>query len=77
MRKIVVDGQPRLCLFAKKDITEGTEIRDDYGEPSAVLPWRKEVHHFRFVFYHKLNKNKCSVRFIDTKDCMFNIDQIY
>ena len=73
MRKIVVDGQPRLCLFAKKDITEGTEIRYDYGEPSPVLPWRKEV----FVFYLKLNKNKCRVPFIVTKDCIFNINQIY
>ena len=56
MRKIVVDGQPRLCLFAKKDITEGTEIRYDYGEPSAVLPWRKEVHHFRFCFLSQIKQ---------------------
>lgn len=43
MKKIVVNGTPRLCLFAKKDIEQDCEIRYDYGEPSSVLPWRKEV----------------------------------
>lgn len=55
MRKIVVNGQPRLCLFAKKD-REGMEIRYDYGEPSAVLPWRKEVHHFCFGFLSQIKQ---------------------
>ena len=32
---------------------------------------------FVFVFYLKLNKNKYRVRFIVTKDCMFNINQTY
>ena len=45
----MVNGQLRLCLFAKKDIREGMEVRYDYGEPFAVLPWRKEVHHFCFL----------------------------
>ena len=43
MKKIVVNGIPRLCLFAKKDIEQDCEIRYDYREPSSVLPWRKEV----------------------------------
>ena len=56
MRKIVVNGQPRLCLFANKDIREGIEIRYDYGEPSAVVSWRKEVHHFRFCFLSQVKQ---------------------
>ena len=43
MKKVIVNNQPKLCLFALKEIDEGTEIRYDYGEPSSVLPWRKEV----------------------------------
>jgi SET domain-containing protein len=40
MRKIVVDGTPHLCIFALKDIHEGSELRYDYGVPEA--PWRKK-----------------------------------
>ena len=34
MKKIVVNGT---------HIEQDCEIRYDYGEPSSVLPWRKEV----------------------------------
>ena len=43
MKKVIVNNQPKLCLFALKEIDEGTEIRYDYSGPSSVLPWRKEV----------------------------------
>ena len=43
MKKILVNETPRLCLFAKKDIDENTEIRYDFRERSSVLPWHKEV----------------------------------
>lgn len=38
MKKIDVDGVPRLCLFAIMDIKEGQEITYDYGGDD--LPWR-------------------------------------
>ena len=43
MRKVKVNGKPRLCLYAKKNIDPKTEIRYDYGEHPSLLPWRKEV----------------------------------
>ena len=41
MRQIEVDGFPRLCLFALKDIKAGTELRYDY-EATGVW-WRKTM----------------------------------
>ena len=38
MKIIVVNQNPHLCLFAKRDIEEGEELRYDYGVPG--LPWR-------------------------------------
>ncbi|XP_016098955.1 probable histone-lysine N-methyltransferase set-1 [Sinocyclocheilus grahami] len=38
MLKIEVNGNPHLCLFAIKNISEGQEITYDYG--GADLPWR-------------------------------------
>lgn len=35
-----VDGQSRLCLFAKSRIKEGEELRCGSGD----LPWRKKEH---------------------------------
>ena len=38
MKLVIVENQPRLCLFANRDIEKGEELRYDYGEPD--LPWR-------------------------------------
>ena len=43
MKKMVFFGYPRLCLFAKKDIDVGEEIRHDYGEDPSKLFWRTRV----------------------------------
>lgn len=34
-------GNPRLALFAIRQISEGEEVRYDYGVPN--LSWRKKV----------------------------------
>lgn len=39
MKKLEIDGKPRLCLFALKDISIGEQLVYDYGV--ADLPWRK------------------------------------
>ncbi len=39
MKKIIINGHPRLALFAKEDINPGKELRYDYGIKD--LPWRK------------------------------------
>ena len=39
MRTVVVDGIPKLALFAERDIQSGSEILFDYGVDD--LPWRK------------------------------------
>ena len=41
MKLIYVNDEPRLCLFAHKDIPIGDEICYDYGV--SDLPWRKKV----------------------------------
>lgn len=38
MKKIVIDKQTYLCLFAASNIPIHTELRYDYGDPD--LPWR-------------------------------------
>ena len=38
---VMVDNTPRICLFAKKNLTRGEELRYDYGVPN--LPWRRKV----------------------------------
>jgi SET domain-containing protein len=40
MKKVVVNGVPRLGLFALNEISKGTELRYDYGDKLA--PWRKQ-----------------------------------
>ena len=47
MAVVVVDKVPHLCLFAKRDIETGEELRYDYGDPTA--PWRKKVRMLRYV----------------------------
>ena len=41
MKQIDVDGNPHLCLFVIKDISEGEEITYDYGGDDC--PWRIQV----------------------------------
>lgn len=41
MKKLVVDGIPRLALFALKSIMPGEEIVYDYG--GKMYPWRSQV----------------------------------
>lgn len=36
-----IEGRPYLCIFAKKKIHEGEELRCDYGVDSLL--WRKKV----------------------------------
>ena len=40
MKKVVIDNQPYLCLFALDDITPETEITYDYNAKN--LSWRKK-----------------------------------
>ena len=41
MKVIPIDGNPHLCLFARKNISKGEELRYDYGDKN--YPWRTEV----------------------------------
>ncbi|XP_039615958.1 uncharacterized protein LOC120533247 isoform X1 [Polypterus senegalus] len=41
VKRIAVEGKPRLCLFAIRDISPGEEITCDYG--SGDWPWRCKV----------------------------------
>jgi len=40
IKKIFAGGQTRLCIFAKKNIMKGEELRYDYGVKD--LPWRSK-----------------------------------
>lgn len=39
MKLMVINSYPRLCLFAKREIKAGEEVRYDYGENTKKLPW--------------------------------------
>lgn len=41
MKLEVFNNQPKLCLYASRDIEIGEELRYDYGEKN--LPWRKVI----------------------------------
>ncbi|KAL7858275.1 hypothetical protein AOLI_G00183770 [Acnodon oligacanthus] len=41
MKRLVVEGRPRLCLFALRDETPGEEVTYNYGDGDG--PWRSEV----------------------------------
>lgn len=41
MKRIDVNGEPHLCLFAVDDIQEGEEITYNYGGEDC--PWRTQV----------------------------------
>lgn len=43
MKLKVLNNYPRLCLFARRDIEKGEEIRYDYGDSINNLPWRHQV----------------------------------
>lgn len=43
MKLKIFDGYPRLCLFSRRKIHEGEEIRYDYGEDESNLAWRIKV----------------------------------
>ena len=42
MKKVMVDKEPFLCLFAATDVSGGTELRYDYGVSN--LPWEVKVY---------------------------------
>ena len=41
MRMVLVNDTPHLCLFSKRNLSAGEELRNDYAAPN--LWWRKEV----------------------------------
>ena len=41
MKKTIINQQPYLCLYARRDIEIGEELRYDYGV--SDLPWRIKV----------------------------------
>lgn len=43
MKLIVCNKQPRLCLFAKRNIAKNEELRYDYGDEESKLLWRNKV----------------------------------
>ncbi|XP_071855059.1 uncharacterized protein [Apostichopus japonicus] len=47
VKKIIINKQPKLAIFANSEIKKGNEIRYDYGQPDAR--WRKKK---------KTNQNK-------------------
>ncbi|XP_060590855.1 uncharacterized protein LOC132745869 isoform X2 [Ruditapes philippinarum] len=72
MKKVVVNGVPRLGLFALNEISKGTELRYDYGDKLA--PWRKQQkNHMRPALYRQPRSPKREHHFvcsgsIQTKD---------
>jgi SET domain-containing protein len=48
MKLEVFDGYPRLCLYSKRDIVPGEEIRYDYGDLSQNMFWREKVMYFNY-----------------------------
>ena len=46
MNLLVFKNLPKLCLFSSRDISEGEEIRYNYGEEN--LPWREVIYNFLF-----------------------------
>jgi hypothetical protein len=59
VKKIITD-QPRLLLFAKRQIFPGTEITYDYGDKAA--PWRRKV--------TKVGAFHCFVSFLSFVSCI-------
>ena len=38
MKKVMINGQPHLAIYAKRDLSTNEELRYDYGVKD--LPWR-------------------------------------
>ena len=51
MRKIIVEGEPYLCLFAITDIPAETELRYSYGDPRKVNLWWRDDVRLLFTYY--------------------------
>jgi len=50
MKKVVVDEEVHLCLFALRNIGPGEEIRYDYGpDTGGTMHWRKVSVVLRFT----------------------------
>ena len=43
MKLKIINKQPKLCLFAIKDIASGQELTYDYGDQARNLWWRRKV----------------------------------
>lgn len=43
VKRYNVDGESKLILVASRDIEKDEELRYDYGDRPANLPWRKNV----------------------------------
>ena len=43
MRKVVINSEPHLCLFAKTTIRVDDQLFYDYGDDPAKLFWRDKV----------------------------------
>lgn len=43
MKKVTVDGQEHLCLFATTAIKLGDQLAYDYGDDETRLFWRSKV----------------------------------
>lgn len=50
MKLKVINNYPRLCLFARREIAKGEEIRYDYGDSVYNLPWRHKVNIKKYGF---------------------------
>lgn len=61
IRKVIVDGVPRLGVFALKDIAVRSELRYDYGCRDA--PWRKHqvIVIMALDFRKSLNSNRKTI----------------
>ena len=41
MKRVVIKHQPRLALYASRDIESGEEVAYDYGDDEGNLWWRR------------------------------------
>ena len=57
MRMLIVNGRPRLCLFSKRGLEAGEELRYDYAAPD--LWWRKEVKQSGYIVFIKASAFYC------------------
>lgn len=55
LKIVVANKNPHICMFAKRDIEIGEELRYDYNDPN--LPWRKVNFGFRCRFISRRYAN--------------------